>query len=170
MKYCNRYVSDSVKYHSESTKLLFAARYNALSPSQWHLFGFHRTEKKKAERKMATPVEPNGVVNTVRTCVRPNTETAVHGCHTTYAPHSTHAHNDGHLTRLELTLLFCFIHSNRDGVRKAREVHLITRDNTLQLLGLNKQDEMQHLFLLYYFKLSSNKRKRQCFSKYWIRQ
>ena len=47
MKYCNRYVSDSVKDHSESTKLLFAARYNALSPSQWHLFGFHRTEKKR---------------------------------------------------------------------------------------------------------------------------
>ena len=102
---------------------------------------FIAPKKKKAERKMATPVEPNGVVNTVRTCVRPNTEPAVHCCHTTHAPHSTHAHNDGHLTRLELTLLFCFTHSNRDGVRKAREAHLITRDNTLQLLGLNKQDE-----------------------------
>ena len=39
------------------------------------------------------------------------------------------------LTPLEL------IHNTRDSVRKAREVHLINKAMTLELLGINRRDE-----------------------------
>ena len=52
-----------------------------------------------------------------------------------------HTANDISLIPLEL------VHSHRDSVRQAREAYLITRDSTLQPLGLNKKDEMY----IYYF-------------------
>ena len=47
-----------------------------------------------------------------------------------------HSADDITLIPLEVTK------SNRDNVRKAREVHLIERGKTLETLGSNKKDEM----------------------------
>ena len=49
---------------------------------------------------------------------------------------NNHTTKDVSLIPLEL------IHSNRDSVRKAREVYLVNIANTLEPLGPNKKDEM----------------------------
>ena len=48
------------------------------------------------------------------------------------------------ISSLIITLLMTShsFHSNRDGVSKATEAHIITRGKTLQPLGLNERDEM----------------------------
>ena len=51
MKSCNRYVSDSVKYHSESTKYL---------PVNGIYLAFIAPKKKMAKSKMATPAPQCG--------------------------------------------------------------------------------------------------------------
>ena len=47
-----------------------------------------------------------------------------------------HTPNDMELIPLEL------IHSSRDSIRKAREVYLIERGQTLEPKGINKREEM----------------------------
>ena len=52
-----------------------------------------------------------------------------------------HKHRLSSLSR-PLTNRSLLIKSNRDSVRKAREAYLIERGKTLELLGMNKKDEM----------------------------
>ena len=54
---------------------------------------------------------------------------------------SEHFLSNGHnATDMQLIPLK-LVKSNRDGVRKAREAHLIERGQTLEPLGLNRRDE-----------------------------